>query len=370
MQNPFADYARRLVALIRQPGVPIPDALFNDLAHHLFRLQFQHVLPYRSFAQARKQLPDQLEHWTAIPAVPTASFKEIDWTSLPEDQRTRIFHSSGTTMQQPSRHFHHPESLTLYELSAVPWFRHHLMPATGPLPVFLALTPGARLAPRSSLVHMLDAIHRANPACDFEFLGTVDAKGSWVLDAETTAQRLFHLTSLPRPVALLGTAFAFVFLLEDLAQQRIRINLPPGSCVMETGGYKGRSRVLPKAALHRLIEEQLGIPGSHIVSEYGMTELSSQAYDHIAGHPAPSSPRRFQFPPWARAQVVSPETDCEVAEGEIGLLRVVDLANVRSVAAVQTEDLALRRSDGFELLGRPSDAEPRGCSLHQHPALA
>ncbi|PYJ07381.1 MAG: hypothetical protein DME25_03935 [Verrucomicrobia bacterium] len=106
-----------------------------------------------------------------------------------------------------------------------------------------------------------------------------------------------------------------------------------------------------------------------------MSELSSQAYDHAVGAecrvssveamPGHSSPvtRHFHFPPWARAQIVSPETGQEVSEGESGLIRVFDLANVYSVMAIQTEDLGIRRGEGFELIGRAEIAEPRGCSL-------
>ena len=84
----------------------------------------------------------------------------------------------------------------------------------------------------------------------------------------------------------------------------------------------------------------------------------------MRGYSAPlAQPRVFQFPPWARAQIVSPETGREVAEGETGLIRVFDLANVRSVMAIQTEDFGVRRGGGFELIGRAALAEPRGCSL-------
>ncbi|MEI7809208.1 MAG: acyl-protein synthetase, partial [Verrucomicrobiota bacterium] len=85
--------------------------------------------------------------------------------------------------------------------------------------------------------------------------------------------------------------------------------------------------------------------------------LSSQAYD------SGIHPRAFRFPPWVRVQIVSPETGCEVAEGETGLIRIFDLANVFSVAAIQTEDLGIRRGEDFELVGRAQLAEPRGCSL-------
>jgi hypothetical protein len=93
-----------------------------------------------------------------------------------------------------------------------------------------------------------------------------------------------------------------------------------------------------------------------------MSELSSQAYDAIAGNVQPG-PRTFHFPPWARAQIINPETGRAAADGETGLIRIFDLANVYSVMAVQTEDLGVRRGDGFELLGRAVLAETRGCSL-------
>jgi hypothetical protein len=109
-----------------------------------------------------------------------------------------------------------------------------------------------------------------------------------------------------------------------------------------------------------MISGCLGLPVQAIVAEYGMSELSSQAYDRAFGE---SGPRWCRFPPWARAIVVSTETGREVSDGEPGLLRVCDLANVGSVTMIQTEDLAVRRGEAFELVGRAALAEPRGCSL-------
>jgi hypothetical protein len=100
------------------------------------------------------------------------------------------------------------------------------------------------------------------------------------------------------------------------------------------------------------------VPPSRIFSEYGMCELSSQAYDN-----GQAQRSVFQFPPWARFRVVSPENGRVLPEGEPGILQVFDLANVRSVFAVQTEDLAVSTRNGFELLGRLPQAQPRGCSL-------
>ena len=274
------------------------------------------------------------------------------------------------------------------------------------LPQFqlIILTPPPPQAPHSSLVHMFETVRQklggaGVPALSSrrsrrggeggsraEFLGSIAADGSWALDFAAAADLLSPRRSRNAgpdagPLLLLGTAFSFVHLLDYLAEEICSFDLPAGSRVMETGGYKNRSRSMPKTELHALITERLGVPRpENIICEYGMSELSSQAYDREcwnrgefhrcarkgcplpAGAPKPDT-RHFHFPPWARVQIISPETGREVADGETGLIRVFDLANVFSVAAIQTEDLGIRRGDGFELVGRAQLAEPRGCSL-------
>src|SRR4030095_3622543 len=110
-------------------------------------------------------------------------------------------------------------------------------------------------------------------------------------------------------------------LLDELAIRKLRVQLPPGSWILETGGYKGRSRSLPKPELHRLLHDFFGIQPNRIVCEYGISALSSQAYKTSLNRVVAGS-RTFQFPPWARTQIVSPENGREVAEGEVGLIRV------------------------------------------------
>ncbi len=193
------------------------------------------------------------------------------------------------------------------------------------------------------------------------FLGRVAADGSWVLDPEGAIEVLDRLAASNRPALIMGTAFLFVHLLDYMAARQRRLRLPPGSRALETGGYKGRSRSLSRAELHGQIKDRLGLEGTGVLREYGMAELSSQAYA-VGGAGA------FRIPPWARAQVVSPETGCEVAVGETGLIRVTDLANVFSVLSVQTEDLAVRVGNGFELIGSAAEAEPRGCALNSNDA--
>ena len=222
------------------------------------------------------------------------------------------------------------------------------------------LTPPLVQAPHSSLVYMFEAVGREFGSPASLFGGKVEANGAWSLDRGRIQAALEESVRAQRPVALLGTAFNFVHLLDDREQPTPRCQLPTGSCAVETGGYKGRSRALPKIELCALIGESLGIPPSHILGEYGMSELSSQAYDGVAGqtwHPGAES-RTFRFPPWARARIVSPETGREVEDGAAGLIRVFDLANLHSVLAIQTEDLGIRRGEGFELIGRVPAAEP------------
>jgi hypothetical protein len=191
------------------------------------------------------------------------------------------------------------------------------------------------------------------------FTGIVDSQGAWGLDLERTMAALEAAQSSGWPTALLGTALSFAHLLDHCQAASRRFRLAPGTRAMETGGYKGRARAAPKQELRQAMTRWLGIPESFIVGEYGMSELSSQAYDKVVG--AAEGP--FQFPPWARARIISPENGRECEEGETGMIRVFDLANVRSVLALQTEDLGIRRGGGFELAGRAADAGARGCSL-------
>jgi hypothetical protein len=389
MNKELSSFAARLRRLIssegrvpRGPDLKIRDGdswnsslrYFDSLALELFALQFENNAAYRKICEARGLTPKAIEHWTQIPAMPAAAFKELNLTSLAPEERTAVFHSSGTTEQRPGRHFHNAESLAVYEASLWTWFERNVVTdLKSEISNFklTILTPPPELAPHSSLVHMFETVRQnlggaSVLASRAEFLGKLADDGSWMLDFVAALAALDDNSKLKTQNSklVLGAAFSFVHLLDFLVERDLRLDLPAGSRVMETGGYKNRSRTLPKAELHALITERLGIAPENILCEYGMSELSSQAYDSEI-HP-PSSilhPRVFHFPPWARVQIISPETGCEVGEGGTGLIRVFDLANVFSVAAIQTEDLGIRRGDGFELIGRAQLAEPRGCSL-------
>jgi hypothetical protein len=340
---------------------PADPAAFDALALDIFHFQFEHNPAYRAVCQSQNATPATINSANQIPAIVTSAFKDLDLFVLPGERRTTVFYSSGTIEQRPSRHFHATETLRLYERSLLQQFRPHVLPDVARAN-FLFLAPPRQNARNSSLVHMFETISTRFQQSPSVFCSNVTEDGNWLLVFENVlrATEKFHAENIP--LVICGTAFSFVHLCDFLAEHNQSLTFPNGSRVFETGGYKGRSRAVPKSELHATISRFLGIPETHIISEYGMSELSSQAYDREAGS---SAPRVFRFPPWARASVISPETAEPAADGETGLIRVLDLANVGSVMAIQTEDLARRCGDGFELLGRATLAEARGCSLMQ-----
>lgn len=306
----------------------------------------------------------------SLAGLPIAAFKELEITVLEKEARVGWFESSGTTSELKSRHYHSVRTLALYAQSVLGSLTPHLVPEaaqTGQCPrlAVLSLIPTPEMAPHSSLARMMGTA--------LEWMGaemvcagaTVDRDGTWRFDFQTATRWLEERADGNLPVAVFGTAFGFVLLADHMEARGVRFTLPAGSRVMETGGYKGRSRVVSKSALHQMVTRVLGVPASHIVTEYGMCELGSQAYDHVAGKLLDGVPeeRVFHFPPWAWVRCLSPETLREVGEGEPGLIEVTDLANVGSSVTILTEDLGMRRGDGFQFLGRREEAARRGCSL-------
>jgi hypothetical protein len=161
-------------------------------------------------------------------------------------------------------------------------------------------------------------------------------------------------------VLLLATSFALVWLLDVLAGQRLP--LPDGSVVMLTGGFKGRARSVDERDLGAALSAALAVPGERLVGEYGMTELSSQLYDSGL-HQGGDGQSVFAEPPWLRVTPVDPITFRPVLEGEVGLARFTDLANVDSALNVLTRDRVRRVPGGIVLCGRAPGARLRGCSL-------
>ncbi len=226
------------------------------------------------------------------------------------------------------------------------------------------LAPSEADAPSSSLSYMLA-----------RFAQWFGSSTAWVwkgdaLDIEALRTELANAAADGDPIALLGTSFAFVHA-ED-ALDKARFALPEGSRLMQTGGFKGRSREVEPEELRGALSERYGLVDAMIISEYGMTELSSQLYETTLRdrvNNTASGPRRFWVPHWVRATPVDPESLVPVSNGATGILRLDDCANLDSVCCIQTADLARRSEDGIELIGRAPGAVPRGCSLTTDIAL-
>ena len=238
----FVPQLRAFMTRTQEPAVADGelDAEFNRLAAALFALQRDAVPIYGEFCAKRNV--SAVRDWREIPALPAAAFKEYEVTSLPPAERTHVFHSSGTTRHTPSRHFHNGQSLAVYEASLRPWFRRHFLHPQSAIrnPRLLILTPPPAAAPHSSLAHMFATVRPdfGSSICT----GRIDGEGAWALDLETTLAALREAQSAGQPVALLGTAFSFVHLLDHCRAGRTRCRLPAGSRALETGGYKGRGR--------------------------------------------------------------------------------------------------------------------------------
>lgn len=356
----------RVLAWLREP-LPAPgasdDARFDRLARELFAFQFAHCAPYRRFCERRGQTPATVAHWHAIPAVPAGAFKELALRSFPVEGELHVFRTSGTATER--RGALHLDRLDLYEASLLSSFRQGVLPelASGARARLRILAPAPAEAPDSSLSHMFGVVLAASGDAGSDF----DVRGG-ALDAPGLLAALERAAADATAVALCGTAFAFVHLLDAMAARGARLALPPGSRAMETGGFKGRSRELTRDALYAGIEAALGIPPSRIVNQYGMTELGSQFYDSVLCRP--EERRRKLVPPWTRVRVIDPETGGDAAPGAVGVLRIHDLANTGSVAAIETADLGRSLADGFEVLGREPGAESRGCSIAADEMLA
>jgi len=358
--------ADELVELFgRGVDVPVEEAEFDRLALAVFAYQLERNLPYASFCRARGKTLGTVTRWFEIPALPTAAFKEADLTTVPASEVGVTYLTSGTTQAGEKHGRHLLPDTRLYDASLAPNFKAHLLPDMEQIRV-LIFGPSAEYFPQSSLGHMNSRVA--------ELFG---APGSGVFWRDTgprfeeLAAALAEAESADEPVCLLGTAFGFVHLLDWLAERELSFELPCESRSMDTGGYKGRSRQVAKGELYRLYGERFGIPLTQIVNEYGMTELGSQFYDSSlrdwmtrsdAAHLLTSNRRKIP-PPWVRVQVVDPESLEPVPDGTEGLLRFCDLANLHTVLAVQSDDLGIARGEGFEILGRATGAEPRGCSL-------
>lgn len=308
---------------------------FDALALEVFKFQYRNVSVYRQFCDGIGRGPDRVLKVEDIPFLPVQFFKTFDIIAeglAPE----KIFGSSTTTGAQPSRHL--VADLGLYTESYRKAFNRFYGDMSGTC--LLALLPSYMERGTSSLLYMADDLIRisANPLSGF-ILNEMDTLRRRILAAQAAGQ----------PVILLGVTYA---LLDFAEQQPMDLS---GAIIMETGGMKGRRAEMTREEVHRQLKEAFRAKVVH--SEYGMTELLSQAYSKGEGI--------FSCPPWMRVlarDIHDPLSP--MPAGRTGALNIIDLANLYSCSFIAVDDLGRVYEDGrFEVMGRLDSAEIRGCNL-------
>jgi len=313
---------------------------FDALALDLARFQARWSPGFRRLCALRGECSSVEQ----IPAVPTDAFRLTRVAVHPPELDAARFATSGTTGSD--RGVHVMRRLDTYAAVALAAGLPALCPP-GEKPVVVALARDPGDPGESSLGYMMRRFMSAFDGAE---------RDAWLIAGDEVRMPALRAAvdaaqGEGRPLLVLAPAFALVALLDRLGAATLPA--PAGSVVMQTGGFKGRTHQVEPAALYASVTHAFG--GARVVGEYGMTELSSQLYE--------SEPGVYVPPPWLRVTPVDPVSLCEVPEGEAGLARFVDLANVDSAVAVLTQDRVRRRGAGIELLGRSPGAPARGCSL-------
>ncbi len=322
-------------ALLDRPfAIDGPEA-FNALAMELFHLHAAQNPVYRGFLSGLGKRAVEVGHWKDIPCLPIGLFKSRE-VLLGDLRPEAVFTSSGTTGITTSSH--HVPWLSLYDRSFTEGFRRvfgHVREWR-----ILALLPSYLERGGSSLVYMAEKLiaESADPL-----------SGTYLNQYKELSDVLVRSEEEGRKTMLLGVTFALL----DLAEQHA---MPlRNTVIVETGGMKGRRPEIVREDLHRILQHAFHVPAIH--SEYGMTELLSQAWSTGAG--------RYTCPPWMQVRVRDVNDPfAQVPIGRTGGLDIIDLCNIGSCPFIATQDLGRMHADGsFEVLGRFDNSDARGCNL-------
>ncbi|WP_178986711.1 LuxE/PaaK family acyltransferase [Winogradskyella helgolandensis] len=308
---------------------------FDALALDVFKFQFKNNKVYRSFCDLLYKHPSDIKQVSEIPFLPIQFFKshEVLSSSLPIQ---KTFSSSGTTGSITSKHL--VTDLNLYEESYLKAFKHFY--GTIEDYVVLALLPSYLERDGSSLIYMVnDLIEKSNQI----------ESGFYLNNLEELANTLKTLEAKQQKTLLIGVSFALLDLVEAY-----QLNLKH-TIIMETGGMKGRRKEIIRQELHQTLQTGFGVNQIH--SEYGMTELLSQAYSKGNGV--------FECPPWMKILTRDTEDALTIQQpNKTGGINVIDLANLNSCSFIATQDLGKVDDNGqFEIIGRFDNSDIRGCNL-------
>ncbi|WP_394751295.1 LuxE/PaaK family acyltransferase [Spongiimicrobium salis] len=314
---------------------PIDAATFDAHALAQFQFHYQNNTVYRQFCAHLKRTENHVKNVCDIPFLPIEFFKSK--TIVSNSQKPQVlFTSSGTTGSTTSTHY--VTDIGLYERSYLEAFQYFYGPASDYC--ILALLPSYLEREGSSLIYMVQDLIQKSSHPD---------SGFYLHDVDALQQKILKLEALGTKTLLIGVSFALLDLVE-----KFRFNLKY-TTVMETGGMKGKRKEMIRTALHERLREGFGVEVIH--SEYGMTELLSQAYSK--GHGI------FETPPWMRIYIRDTEDPLTYqAHGKTGGVNIIDLANHNSCPFIATQDLGKCYKNGhFEILGRFDHSDIRGCNL-------
>jgi phenylacetate-coenzyme A ligase PaaK-like adenylate-forming protein len=312
------------------------EAEFKGLALEVFKHQFEHNLVYRSFCDLLYKHPSDIKQIEDIPFLPIQFFKSHTVLSTSENDVKKIFTSSGTTGSVTSKH--RVTNLSIYENS----FTQGFETIYGAIEdyVILALLPSYLERDGSSLIYMVDGMIKQSKHPE---------SGVYLDNLSELSTIIKQLDAQGKKVLLIGVSFALLDLVEAYT-----FNLN-NTIIMETGGMKGRRKELIREELHTILKNRFGVKEIH--SEYGMTELLSQAYSK--GHGV------FNCPNWMQILTRDPEDALSIQKtGKTGGINVIDLANVNSCSFIATQDLGrVYKDNSFEIIGRFDTSDIRGCNL-------
>ena len=308
---------------------------FEKLALEIFHFQSETVPVYKEFISHLKIVPGRIDTISEIPFLPVELFKSHK--IIVKGEKTQIiFDSSGTTGNKPSKHF--VADVDLYEKSFLKGFSCFYGDPSDYC--ILALLPSYLERSRSSLVYMAEKLIKVSRH---------PLSGFYLHEKDKLMGVLRELKSSQTPVILIGVSFALADLAECCQEDL------SGIIFMETGGMKGRRKEMVREELHGLLKASFNITEVH--SEYGMTELLSQAYSKGNGI--------FNCPPWMRIMIRDIYDPQQILNaGNTGTLNIIDLANIYSCSFLATSDLGKLHSNGsFEVFGRMDYSDIRGCNL-------
>lgn len=319
---------------MRHLGIKTADE-FNTQALELFHWQSEKNALYRDYLQLTGKDLTSVNHWREIPCLPVSFFKTHSVKTGNWNEKL-VFSSSGTTSQVTSRHYvKKPAEYTINFLENFRYFYGE--PSQW---CFIAILPSYLERGNSSLVYMANGLIEKSRYAESGFYTGKYAQ---------TAALLSDLRDRNIPVILLGVTYALI----DFAQEQ-PVDFP-GLVIMETGGMKGRKREMIRDEVHAILRKGFRVEQVH--SEYGMTELFSQAYSKGEG--------KYECPPWMRIWLRDTNDPLSNAlPGQTGGINIIDLANFDTCAFIAVQDLGRMDTEGrFEVLGRFDDSELRGCSL-------